>query len=85
MKRLLWSMFMERRCDKIAICLAIDISVIMSFISNNVTNNRDDWQRLFHPGMLMINIVLIGLLVYNIYALKVTKDLKEELKKKNLE
>lgn len=76
---------MERRCDKIAICLAMNMSVIMSFISNNVTNNRDDWQRLFHPGMLMINIVLIGLLVYNIYALKVTKDLKEELKKKNLE
>ncbi len=76
---------MERRCDKIAICLAMNMSVIMCFISNNVTNNWNDWQRLFHPGMLMINIVLIGLLVYNIYALKVTKDLKEELKKKNLE
>lgn len=76
---------MERRCDKIAICLAMNMSVIMCFISNNVTYNWNDWQQLFHPGMLMINIVLIGLLVYNIYALKVTKDLKEELKKKNLE
>ena len=76
---------MERRCDKIAFCLAIDISVIMSFISNNLTNNWNDWQRLFHPGMLMINIILIGLLVYNIYALKVTKDLKEEQKKNDLE